>query len=95
MFLKDFSKSLVRRFFSGVEPVRNLVAIGNAPWAPCSHTKLWSKTEVKPFSPPTVSVGGLMLSPPKCISHILYFPKFAGVERENGGKGKKEKGEKM
>ena len=76
-----------------MEPVRNVVAIGNAPWAPCSHTKLWSKTEVKPFSPPTVSVGGLMLSPPKCISHILYFPRFAGVEGENGGKGKKEKGE--
>ena len=78
-----------------MEPVRNLVAIGNAPWAPCSHTKLWSKTEVKPFSPPTVSVGGLMLSPPKCISHILYFPRFARVEGENGGEGKKEKGEKM
>ena len=34
-----------------------------------------------------------MLSPPKCISHILYFPRFARVEGENGGKGKKEKGE--
>ena len=74
-----------------MEPVRNLVAIGNAPWAPCSHTKLWSKTEVKPFSPPTVSVGGLMLSPPKCISHILYFPRFAEVEREKGERGKRKR----